>query len=316
MFTRRLQLAALPTPLHRLERLSASAGADVWAKRDDLTGYALGGNKVRKAEYLLADALEQGATAVITAGALQSNHARVVAVASSRCGLSCHLVLSGPAGAPVVGNLALDRLAGAAVHRVDTSAEREVRMADLAEQLRRAGERPYTIPVGGSNWMGAQGYAAAAAELAAQLAALPEAPTRVLFATSSGGTAAGLAAGRAATGARFGLLGVRVDRDPDAEAAILGVARVLAERLGAAAPIAAGDIALEEGFVGEGYGVPSAEGQAAVERLWREEGLLLDPVYTAKAIAGLLALAARGAFAGERVVFLHTGGGPALVAER
>lgn len=307
-----LPLATLPTPLHPMERLSDSLDTETWIKRDDLTGFAMGGNKVRKAEFLLADAQAQGADVVLTAGAVQSNHARVIATAARRQGMACHLFLSGREPNPPTGNLLLDRLAEAQIHVVASSVERPAAMEAEAERLRAEGHRPYVIPIGGSNAIGAQGYAAGFAELETQLRALPPKPTHLLFASSSGGTYAGLLVGKALTNSEVLLLGIRVDRDPEPEEAVCEVANALAARLGLSRRFAPAEAALNAEFVGEDYGVPTAAGLDALRQLWQQEGILLDPVYTAKAMAGLIALAQRGTFRGGRVIFLHTGGAPGV----
>lgn len=312
MIERPCKLANLPTPLHPLERLSALLGQDVWIKRDDLTGYAMGGNKVRKAEFLLADAREQGADITLTAGAVQSNHARVIASVSRRFGMECRLYLSGQPTDPPAGNLLLDRLAGAQIHFVPTPAERNAAMERDAAKLRGEGRRPYVIPIGGSNAVGSMGYAAFFEELAAQLHALPPKPTVLLFPTSSGGTYAGILAGKALTRSEVELLGMRVDHDPEPERIICEVADALAERLGIPDRFTPADAPMNADFVGEGYGQPTDAAHEAMRLLWQEEGVLLDPVYTGKAMSGLLSLARQGAFSGRRVIFLHTGGAPGV----
>lgn len=312
MLERPLTLATLPTPLHPLENLSRSLNADIWIKRDDLTGFAMGGNKVRKAEFLLADALRQGTDVILTAGAMQSNHARVIAAAACRFELECHLFLSGRKPERATGNLLLDELAEAQIHAVASSAERNAAMEACAEALRAEGRKPYVIPIGGSNAVGAQGYALAFEEIETQLRALPEKPTWLVFATSSGGTYAGLLAGQARTGSSVRLLGIRVDRDPEPERVICDVANALLAQGGISGSLRPSDVLLDADYAGEDYGLPTEEGMAAFRRLWQTEGVLLDPVYTGKAMAGLIARAQRGDFMGARVVFLHTSGAPAV----
>jgi len=308
----RLTFATLPTPLHPLQRLSVELGFDVWMKRDDLTGFGMGGNKVRKAEFLLADAKEQGADVVLTAGPVQSNHARVIAAAARALGLECHLFLAGQTTSPPTGNLFLDHLAGAELHVVSSSGERAPAMEAFAEKIRAEGRRPYVIPVGGSNAVGAQGYAVAFQELRDQVGQLPPKSTRVVFASSSGGTHAGLLVGREVTRSKMSILGVRVDFDPSLEETICTVANDCARRLGLVRYFQTQEVHLAVGYVGKGYGVPSEEGSEAMRKLWQSEGILLDPVYTAKAMAGLIDLGRRGEFENERVIFIHTGGIPAV----
>lgn len=315
MHIERTPLALLPTPLHRLDVLSRAVGADLWAKRDDLTGFGMGGNKVRKAEYLIADALRCRADAVITLGAEQSNHVRVIAAAARRHNLACHLILNGAGGdGPLRGNLMLDKLAGARVHRIGSPSERRGAITALVSRLRESGRTAYVIPVGGSNAIGAQGYVDAVAELAAQLAALPPRPTTVVFATSSGGTMAGVLAGRHVAGLDVGVMGIRVDADEGAAEGISFIARDVAQARGASYACTPGDVPLVAEYVGEGYGIATPECIQAVGQVYRQEGILLDPVYTGKAMAGLLDLAHKGAFDGRRVVFIHTGGEPSLFA--
>lgn len=313
-YTPHTSLATLPTPLQPLEVLSQTLGIEVWMKRDDLTGFAMGGNKVRKAEFLLADALAQKADVVLTAGAVQSNHARVIAAASRRLGLECHLFLSGTLPEKANGNLLLDELSEAHLHIVASSAERANTMQAQAERLLVEGRRPYVIPIGGSNAMGAQGYASGFAELDTQVRSLPEKRTRLLFATSSGGTYAGLLAGKAATASSIELLGIRVDHDPEPEAEVARVANELAALTGLPRRFSSTEAIMKADFVGDGYGLPTQAGREALRLLWQQEGILLDLVYAGKAMAGLIELARQGAFSGGRIIFLHTGGSPAVFA--
>lgn len=311
----RTPLAQLPTPLHRLDVLSRAVGADIWAKRDDLTGFGMGGNKVRKAEYLIADALHSCADAIITLGSEQSNHVRVIAAAACRHNLACHLILNSADGdGPARGNLLLDKLAGARVHKISSVSERRGAITALVSRLRESGRTAYVIPIGGSNAIGAQGYVDATAELAAQLAALPPRPTTLLFATSSGGTMAGLLAGRHVAGLDVGVMGIRVDADEGAAEGISFVARDAAQARGFSYGCAPEDVPLVADYVGEGYGIATPECIQAIRQVYRQEGIVLDPVYTGKAMAGLIDLAHKGAFDGRRVVFIHTGGEPSLFA--
>jgi L-cysteate sulfo-lyase len=304
----RIPLATLPTPLEPLDRLSAELGGPrIWVKRDDLTGLGGGGNKVRKLELLLAAARADGADVVLTAGAVQSNHARLTAAACARLGLACELWLirrvpGRHAHYERSGNVLLDRLLGAAVHLIPGDEDPEVAAERHADELRAAGRRPYVIPAGGSNALGARGYVACARELLAQ--AEVELGL-VVVAAGSGGTLAGLAAGLGAAGWAGRLVGVSVSA-PAAEARARA-ARIVGELHGAPAAT----FTVDDRFVGAGYGIPTDAGRAAMCRFARAEGLLLDPVYTAKAAAGRLALAP--AATGD-VLFVHTGGVPALFA--
>jgi len=308
----RLPLCTLPTPLHRLDVLSRKLGAEVWIKRDDLTGFAMGGNKARKAEFLLADALRKGCDVILTAGPIQSNHSRIIAAAARRFSLECHLFLAGEEPSSLTGNMLLNTLANAQIHYVTASKERHSTMEAFAQELTAKGRRPYVIPIGGSNEVGALGYVLGFQELENQLRTLPSKPTTLVFASSSGGTHAGILAGHALTESHVRLLGMRVDRDPNPERLICSVANALSKQLGLTWEFQESDVSLNSDYVGEDYGVPSEAGVAALRELWGSEGILLDPVYTAKAMAGLIDLAHKGKWSRERVVFLHSGGTPSV----
>ena len=304
----RIRLATLPTPLSELHNLSSEVGAEIWIKRDDLTGFAGGGNKVRKAEFLLADAQQKGADTILTVGAAQSNHSRVIAAGARMLGKECHLFLNGPKPDESSGNLLLDKLSEATVHWAATPDSREHEMLIFAEELRKRGRVPYAIGVGGSNPIGAWGYVEGFLELDRQLQALPTKATTLVFASSSGGTHAGLLAGKVITSSKTKLLGIRIDSDPGLEKSICSVANGCLKMQGIDLTLSEDEVHLNNDFAGEGYGVPTAESQEALRRLWRSECILLDTVYTAKAMAALIVLARSGAFSNERVVFLHSGG--------
>lgn len=317
---KRLALAHLPTPLEPLERLGRELGGPrIWVKRDDCTGLAGGGNKTRKLEFLLGDALNRGADTVLTAGAVQSNHARQIAAACARLGLRCELFLkeAAPGRGECYrrsGNVLLDRVLGAKVHILPGEAGAETTMEERAAALRREGRRPYTIPVGGSNAVGALGYVEGARELSAQADRMGLQIDAVVHASASHGTQAGLAVGLAIAGAEARLLGLSVSGSAQQ-------ARTKVERLAAAtcehlsSPVRFAQIEVDDRFVGEGYGIPTPEGLGAIRLLARLEGLLLDPVYTGKAMAGMMKVVREGRFGpDENVVFLHTGGWPALFA--
>lgn len=306
-------LGFFPTPLHPLPRLSAHLGGPgLWIKRDDLTGFALGGNKVRKLELFLGEARLTGADVLLTAGGQQSNHARVTAAAAARAGLDCILVLSGGPPATYSGNLALDRLFGAELRFVATGPERMPALQALAEELRRAGRRPLLIPIGGSTPLGALGYVEAAREVAAQLGALGLAPGRpltIVHGSSSGGTQAGLVVGVRAAGLTARVIGVSADETrADLSRMVADVAGPLAEQAGIpAAPAEA--IEVLDAYVGAGYGIPTPASEEAARLFARLEGIALDATYSAKAAAGLVDLVRRGAFRPDEVVcFWHTGG--------
>jgi L-cysteate sulfo-lyase len=319
----RLRFAHLPTPLEPLTRLARELGGPhLYVKRDDCTGLAFGGNKTRKLEFLVADAVAGGADTLITAGGVQSNHVRQTAAAAARLDLACHLVLT--RNVPRTdedyvsgGNIQLDRLLGAGVHVLPEGENREQAMDGLADRLRAQGRRPYVIPVGGSNAVGALGYVAAAAEIERQAEERDLLVDHVVVAASSGGTQAGLVAGFHGLRSRTRVIGIDVEADADVTAA--AVRRHAAETLAhlGCSEAATPGVEVVAGHGGDGYGLPSTEMIDAVQRLARLEGLILDPVYTGKAMAGLIALIAAGRFApSETVVFLHTGGQPALFAYR
>ncbi|MDX1608854.1 MAG: D-cysteine desulfhydrase [Halofilum sp. (in: g-proteobacteria)] len=316
----RVRLAHLPTPLEPLPNLSAHLGGPrIWVKRDDCTGLSTGGNKTRKLEFLLADAQRLGADTVITQGATQSNHARQTAAAAARLGLGCHILLENRTGSEdpeyhTNGNVFLDRLHGATVSPRPGGSDMDAEMEQLAATLRAQGHSPYVIPGGGSNEIGALGYVNAALELLTQANDQGLRMDRVVHATGSTGTQAGLVTGFA--GARTGVpvldIGVRAPREQQEEK-VFALAERTAEHLGIGGTIAPADVVANCDYVGEGYGIPSAGMIEAVQLLARLEGLLLDPVYSGKAMAGLIDLVRQGQFGAEdNVVFLHTGGAVGL----
>lgn len=310
----RLRFAHLPTPIEELPRLSAVLGGPrLFVKRDDQTGLALGGNKTRKLEFLLAEALQQGADTVVTAGAAQSNHCRQTAAAAARCGLGCVLVLNGEQPACPDGNLLLDALCGATVVWVAERAPREQVQLETCERLRAEGRHPCFIPYGGSNPTGVLGYAQAMAEVREQ--GLD--PDWMVFGTSSGGTQAGLLLGGRLSGWRGRLLGISIDEsaawlaDRVSELATQG-----AEKLGERCRFTPADVLVDDTYCRAGYGVLTEQEREAITMFARREGLLLDPVYTGRAAAGLLDLIRRGFFARtDTILFWHTGGQPALFAD-
>jgi D-cysteine desulfhydrase family pyridoxal phosphate-dependent enzyme len=312
----RLRLAQVPTPLQPARRLAAALGcAALYVKRDDLTGLGLGGNKARKLELLLADALHQQADVIITTGGPQSNHARITAAAARALGLECVLVLSGVSDEPVQGNLLLDHLFGATVHLAGTApgaVERAIE--ETAQELRRAGRRPYVIPVGGSTPLGAAAYALAMLELLYQMAEQGISAARLYCALGSGGTMAGLVAGAALFGGAVEVVGISVSRLREHIAATVAqLATETTALLGRPHTFAPAELAIDDGYIGPGYGALTAEAREAIWLVAREEGLVLDPVYTAKAMAGLIGHLRTGRLRrDESVIFLHSGGIPAL----
>lgn len=318
-------LAFLPTPLHPLPRINAWLGkqgiaAEVWIKRDDQTGLALGGNKTRKLEFLLADALAQGCDTLITTGAVQSNHCRQTAAAAASAGLACHLALGGQPPTGPNGNLLLDMLFGAELHW--TSRENRLnRLAELRSELEAAGRRPYFITYGGSDPVGASGYAVAMEETLAQARAARANFDAVVFASSSGGTHAGLVAGTWALGSEIPVIGVSIDEPGGVlREKVAALASDTARRIGFPRAFAPADIRVNADYLGAGYGVVGDLEREAVRVMAQTEGILLDPVYTGRAFGGLLDMLRRApekfAPTGEtpKILFWHTGGAPALFA--
>jgi len=306
----RVAIAHLPTPLEPLPRLTAQlGGTELWIKRDDQTGLATGGNKARKLEFLVADALAQGADTLITAGAAQSNHARQTAAAARKFGLDCTLALRGEEPPLVQGNLLLDRLLGADIAWAGDQPLDEA-MDQVAEGLQAAGHHPYVVPYGGSNPMGASGYVAAREELLAQGTDRDLDFDHVVLASSSGGTQAGLMVGAQALEYGGRILGISVDLEAGVlQHRLADLATATAAHLGLGMAFAPEDAGVEDAYLGGGYGVVGDLEKEALHTLARTEGILLDPVYTGRAFGGLLDLVKRGAFRQhERVLFWHTGG--------
>ena len=311
----RLHFAHLPTPIEALPTLSAQLkGPGLLVKRDDQTGLAFGGNKTRKLEFLVADARARGADLLITGGAAQSNHCRQTAAAAAKFGLACTLVLAGEPPPRPSANLILDHLLGADIVWTGNE-DRDETMARVTAEARAAGRTPYLIPYGGSNEIGALGYVFALEELLRQ----DVQPDWIVVASSSGGTQAGLAVGAKLFGFRGKILGVSIDK-PEVELSrdiVAALATRTARHLGEAISFAAGDILVNDSYLGGGYGVMGPPEIEAIRLFARTEALLLDPVYTGRAAAGLLDLIRQGFFKpDETVLFWHTGGTPALFADR
>ncbi len=312
----RFPLAALPTPLRRAERLERALGSPpIFVKRDDLTGFALAGNKARKLEFLVADALERGCDVLVTGGGPGSNHCQATAAAARVSGLSCRLVLYGEEPPRARPNLSLARSFGAEVHFTGDSDRRSVDrgLEEAADELRSRGQRPYVVPRGGATPLGSVGYALAVEELAEQLDRERVRPEVVVVATGSCGTQAGLVAGTAGSGHPWRVVGATVSRPLDeCRERVLRLAQGCADLLGLRAA--------DERHVevrdarGPGYGAPSEEGKEAARLAAATEGLLLDHVFTAKAMAELMALVREGL--DGPAVFVHTGGIASLLDER
>jgi len=318
----RIELAHPPTPLEPMPRLTAHLGGpELFVKRDDCTGLAGGGNKVRKLEYLLAKAQQQGATTIITSGGVQSNHARQTAAAAARLGLACELVL-----ADIVdvrqstyhenGNVLLDRLFGARLHVVPGSTAAQQKLAEVCERVRSAGGVPYSIPVGGSNAVGALGYVSAVEEFYSQLRQYETSFDAIVVANGSGGTHAGILAGLIAQELPIPVHGISVSAATAAQQTkTMRLVQETIELLGIETTNLDAQVLIHDGYIGPGYGLPTPAMYEAVMLTARLEGLLLDPVYTGKAMAGLIDLIRQGVFrAGQRVLFWHTGGAAGLFA--
>lgn len=316
---KRLDLIGAPTPLEKLERLSAWVGRDLYIKRDDTTTLALGGNKVRKLEYLAADALAKGADTLITAGAIQSNHVRQTAALAARLGLGCVALLENPIGSEDPnylknGNRLLLELFDAKVELVESLDNADELLQALAVRLHASGKKPYLVPIGGSSPVGALGYVRAGFELAEQIEQTGETFAAVVTASGSAGTHSGLALALADSHPDLPVIGVTVSRSEEAQLPkVQGLAERTAELLGVALPERF-KVNLWDEYYAPRYGEPNAGTLAAIKLVASQEGLLLDPVYTGKAMAGLLDGIGRQRFDDGPIIFLHTGGAPALFA--
>jgi len=317
----RVHLAHLPTPVEPLPNLTKYLGGpELWIKRDDQTGLATGGNKARKLEYLMAEALDNGADTVITAGSTQSNHARQTAAAAAKLGLDCHLALFAPGGNPPqfsLGNILLDELLGATIHWTAERAPYKDSIVKIEDELKAAGKTPAVIPYGGSSPIGLMGYVGAILELASQ-ESITGPLDAVAFASSSGGTQAGMILGAHLTGwlGRVRLLAISIDeRDEILAERVANLANAGAALLGDDWRINDDVPDISDAYLGGGYAVVGDPEREAIRLLAEHEGVLADPVYTGRALAGLIDLIRKGEFrAGQRVLFWHTGGYAALFA--
>ena len=301
----RVRLAHLPTPLEPLPRLSEALGVELWIKRDDCTGLAGGGNKTRKLEFLLGEAFEQGADTLMTQGAVQSNHVRQTAAAAAAHGLACEVILEERTGSKAVdytrnGNVLLDQLFGAVIRTVPDGTDMPAELEKTAAEVRARGGKPYVIPGGGSNPTGALGYVDCAREIVVQADEMDLEVHRIVTATGSAGTHAGLVAGLAVMGADI------------PEANVFKLAEETAALLGQPGRVTREQVVADCDYVGEGYGLIDQGVIDALTLAARLDGIVLDPVYSGKAMKGLIALARAGRFKGETVVFLHTGGAQGL----
>lgn len=313
-------LAHLPTPLERMDRLTKELGGpEIWIKRDDCTGLSTGGNKTRKLEFLMAEAEAMGADMVMTQGATQSNHARQTAAFAAKLGMKCHILLEDRTGSDDPnynrnGNVLLDHLHGATTEKRGPGLDMNAEMEAVAETFRKNGRKVYSIPGGGSNPTGALGYVNCAFELVSQANDRGLVIDRIVTATGSAGTQAGLIVGLKAINAGIPLQGFGV-RAPKAkqEEMVFALAGKTAEKLGCAGVVRREDVVADTDYVGPGYGIPRADTLEAIHMFAELEGILLDPVYSGKGAAGLIDYIRKGRYKkGERVVFLHTGGAAAL----
>lgn len=316
----RIRCGHWPTPLEPMKNLSARLGGPaLWVKRDDCTGLSTGGNKTRKLEFLIADALAKGADTIITQGATQSNHARQTAAFCARENLACHILLEDRTGFKdpaykLNGNVLLDRLHGATISARPAGADMQAEMEKLAEKLQSQGKKPYVIPGGGSNPIGALGYVNAALELVHQLNEMNLKATHLVLATGSSGTHAGLLAGLRILNHPLKVVGfgVRAPKEKQ-EQMVYDLACKTATMLGHEGAVKREDVFADCDYVGDGYGLPTKPMVEALRTLARTEGLLFDPVYTGKGLSGMLDWIRKGKFTEQdTVIFLHTGGSAAL----
>ena len=318
----RVSLAHLPTPLELMPRLSEHLGGPaIYVKRDDCTGLATGGNKTRKLEFIVADALDKGADVIITNGAVQSNHARQTAAAACKVGIGCELVFEkrvadADDAYQNSGNVLLDRIFGAGIREVEKGADMMAAMEQVADELRAEGKTPYVMPGGGSNRIGALGYVDCLLEIQSQADESGLDIGHIVHATGSGGTQAGLVVGLKASGSDIPLLGIGVSSPHEEQIdKVWRVAEPTAEYIGKPGLVARDDIIVNCEYVGPGYGVPTEEMNDAIMLLARTEGLLFDPVYSGKGLAGMIDLVRKGHFSGvDNIIFVHTGGSVGLFA--
>lgn len=315
----RESLGFFPTPLVELTKLSKKLdGPRIFMKRDDNTGLALGGNKTRKLEFILADALAQGADTIITAGAAQSNHCRQTAAACASLGLECHLVLGGMEPEHFNGNLLLDKIFGCNIHWAGRNRKGED-IPQLVEQLKNEGKKVYVVPYGGSNELGAIAFIEALTELEYQRQSINASFTHIVFASSSGGTHAGLMLGNKILQSSYQIVGINIDKgETDSvpfDQYIVSLANSTAKLMGEKYQFSDADLILNSDYVGEGYGIIGALENEAISLTAQTEGILLDPVYTGKAMGGVIDMIRTGKIKKtDCVLFWHTGGAPALFA--
>ncbi len=310
----RFKLTTLPTPIEKAPNLSKDLGVNIFIKRDDVMELAFGGNKVRKLEFILADALRKGADTLITRGAVHSNHARLTAAAAKKAGLEAYLVLTPPGSKDVIqGNLLLDFLLGAKITYVERSEDADAVMEEIADKLRSSGRRPYIIPAGGASEYGVLGYALAALEIVQQTLALNVRPKYIVHTTGTGATQAGLILGLKALGVDdIKVIGISNGRKASEEQIrVLKLIDQASKAFNIEVKVSSDDIIVYDDYIFGGYGVITKEVVEVMKYVARSEGLILDPVYTAKGMYGLIDLIHRGEIKkNEDVIFIHTGGSP------
>ena len=310
-----------PTPLEFMPRMSESLGGPrLWIKRDDCTGLATGGNKTRKLEFLIADAIEKGADMVVTQGAVQSNHVRQTAAAACKFGLDCHALLERRVPGreddyETTGNVLFDQIFGTSLEFRPAGLDMNAEALAVTEKLAAAGRKPYFIPGGGSNEIGALGYVSCAYELLDQIKANDLDVGWIVLATGSAGTHAGMLAGLHAAGSTIPVMGISVRQPEDKQIAAVHKLTVLTASQLTDTPIGVEKVIVDDGYVGAGYGQPAQGTLDAINLIARREGLLFDPVYSGKGLAGMIGLAGQNFFESDKdVIFLHTGGAAALFA--
>ncbi|MCX6169499.1 MAG: D-cysteine desulfhydrase family protein [Ignavibacteriales bacterium] len=313
----RKQIGFFPTPVTELKQLSKKLhGPRIFIKRDDLTGLAFGGNKTRKLEFLIGDALSKGCDTIITGGAEQSNHCRQTAAACALSGLECHLVLGGSEPELPKGNFLLDKLFGAHIHWSGEFRKGE-KIPKISEKLIQLGKNPYIIPYGGSNEIGVAGFVEAVNELKIQLEQINQKISHVIFASSSGGTHAGLVLGKYIYKQNFNLIGVEIDKEESGNLVysehLLNLTNSSAKFLGVDHTFTKNDFILRNEYLGEGYGIVGELDRRAIKLLAETEGILVDPVYTGRAFGALVDTVEHNEFKDtDTILFWHTGGTPAI----
>lgn len=319
----RVSITHTPTPLELMPRLSKDLGCNLYIKRDDCTGLAGGGNKTRKLEYLIADAQQQEADTLVTIGGLQSNHARQTAAAAAKFGFGCELILEDVTGTPKAdyynnGNVLLDSLLGANIHELKTNEDSSQYIETLLTQLKSTGRKPYFIPMGGSNVLGSLGYVRCANEILQQISANDICIDQIVLATGSAGTQAGLLAGLIAAKSDIAVLGIAVSRSTENQQQLVtALLKETLTELGIDPSKADGKVIANGNYYGEGYGITTPAMISAVQGCAQLEGILLDPVYTGKAMAGFIDLCNTGVIKpNSNQLFLHTGGSQGLFGYR